>query len=297
MGKYSLVRFLKNIKFLLQYSLKEQETENIYKTLCYAEDLCRYDIMDPDDEGIKIPNVLPPEESLQLLLDNPKSFARFGDGEVMLIQGQSIAFQEYDERLAKIMLDAVRGEFPDLYVGINYNYFHTSRHMNEFNRKFYMTNAHKYRQFFLNNCSLEQTYIAAGFNQMYIISSDQDLTAYYAKIKMLFRDRDLVIFAGEGIFDDLDHDVFALARSKEYVWGPTRNAFSMYDELYEKALSYSKDKTLCFILGPASKALVCSLSKEGYMAWDIGHLAKDFDFFCKQHTKTPESISAFFAPD
>ncbi len=296
MGQYSLHRFLRNIKFLFCYSLQERETENMYKTLCFAEDLCRYDIMDPDDE-VRIPKILNPEDSLQLLLDSPKSFARFGDGEVSLMQGKSIPFQEYDERLAKIMRDAVQGKFADLYVGINYSYFHTSRHMNPHNRKFYLTAVHDFRQFFLDNCSMEQTYIAAGFNQMYMVSDDTDLSDYYAKIKELFRGRDLVIFAGEGIFDGMDYDVFELARSKEFVWGPKRNAFSVYDELYEIACSYSKDKTLCFILGPASKALVCSLTQQGYLAWDIGHLAKDYDCFCKKQVKTPEEIARFFAPD
>ena len=296
MGKYSLIRLLKNIKFLMTHSLKDRETELMYNTLCCAEDLCRYDVLDPDDT-VKIPHILTPEASLQLLLDNPKSFARFGDGEVSLIQGNSIAFQDYDPRLAQIMAEAISGKVPDLYVGINYNYFHTSRHMNEHNRRFYLTATHQYRQFLLENCSKDQTYIAAGFNQMYIMSDDQDLGAYYNKIKELFRDRDLVIFAGEGILDGLENDVFELARSKEYVAGPKRNAFSMYDELLEKARSYSKEKTLCFILGPASKALICDLTKDGYMAWDIGHMAKDYDFFCKQQAKTPEQINAFFAPD
>ena len=144
---------------------------------------------------------------------------------------------------------------------------------------------------------MDKTYIAAGFNQMYIVSDDQDLTDYYEKIKELFRNRDLVIFVGQGVLDSLDHDVFAYANSKEFVYGPSRNAFCMYDELYEKACSYDKNKTLCFILGPASKALVCSLAKEGYQAWDIGHLAKDYDYFCKKRAKTAQQVATFFAPD
>ena len=132
---------------------------------------------------------------------------------------------------------------------------------------------------------------------MYMVSDEQDLTDYYSKIKELFRNRDLVIFAGEGVLSSLDYDVFEYARSKEYVYGPSRNAFSQYDEIYEKACAYGKNKVLCFILGPASKALVCNLSKEGYLAWDIGHLAKDYDCFCKKQAKTAENVAAFFAPD
>lgn len=296
MARYSLRQFLRNIKFLFRYNLAEREVENQYQTLLYAEDLCRFDVLDPDDE-LKIPKILSPEQSLKLLLDKPKSFARFGDGEIALIKGESISFQEYDPALADAMQEILVSDCIDLYVGINYSYFHTSRHMNAFNRKFYMLNLKPTREFLLKNCNLDRTYIAAGFNQMYMCSDETDLDQYYADIKRLFIGRNLVIFAGEGIFDKLQHDVFELAASKEYVWGPSRNAFSQIDSLYQKAKGYGKDRTLCFILGPASKVLVYRLAQEGYTAWDIGHMAKDYDFFCRKQEKTNEQIISFYSPD
>ena len=296
MAAYSLRRLLSNIKYLMQVNLREQELENRFETLLYAEDLCRYDVLDPDDQ-VRIPQILSPESSLSLLLESPKSFARFGDGEVALIKGESISFQEYDPRLADEMKNILRNECDDLYVGINYGYFHTSRHMNLFNRRFYMMNIRTPRQFLLEHCSLERPYIAAGFNQMYMCTDDADLEEYYNRIKSMFAGRDLVIFAGEGIFYKLEHDVFDQARSKEYVWGPSRNSFAQYDLLLKKARSYGKDKTLCFILGPTSKVLVYHLAREGYMAWDIGHMAKDYDFFCRKTEKTDDQIAEFYAAD
>ena len=174
MAAYSLRRLLSNIKYLMQVNLREQELENRFETLLYAEDLCRYDVLDPDDQ-VRIPQILSPESSLSLLLESPKSFARFGDGEVALIKGESISFQEYDPRLADEMKNILRNECDDLYVGINYGYFHTSRHMNLFNRRFYMMNIRTPRQFLLEHCSLERPYIAAGFNQMYMCTDDADL--------------------------------------------------------------------------------------------------------------------------
>lgn len=296
MTKYSLLRFLRNIKFLMRYSLEEREIENKFQTLLCAEDMCRYEVLDPDDE-IAIPRILSPKKTLELLSEHPKSFARFGDGEVAIIRGESISFQEYEPRLADAMSEIISSDSNDLYVGINYSYFHTSRHMNLFNRRFYMLNVKPIRNFLLQNCNYNRTYIAAGFNQMYMTSENEDLEKYYSKIKRLFKDRDLVIFAGKGIFDSLDYDVFELATSKEYVWGPSRNAFSKYDDIYEKALTYGKDKTLCFVLGPTSKVLVYNLAKQGYMAWDIGHMAKDYDCFCRKQEKSKQHIIDFYSPD
>ena len=296
MSAYSIIRLLRNIKYLMKVDIREQALEDRFETLRYAEDLCRYDVLDPDDQ-VRIPQILTPEKSLELLLEKPKSFARFGDGEVALIKGESISFQQYDPRLAEEMLNILRNECDDLYVGINYSYFHTSRHMNLFSRRFYMMNIREARQFLLDHCSLERPYIAAGFNQMYMCTDNMDLDIYYKQIKSLFAGRDLVIFAGEGIFDKLEHDVFELANSKEYIWGPSRDSFAEYDRLLEKAKSYGKEKTLCFILGPTSKVLVYHLAKAGYTAWDIGHMAKDYDYFCRKSAKTDEEITKFYAAD
>ncbi len=296
MGKYSLIRFLKNMKFLLTYNLAEREKETQYQTLLYAEDLCRYDVLDPDDP-IVIPKILSPEKTLDLILEKPKSFARFGDGEVALIKGESISFQEYDKKLADAMLEILKSDSEDLYVGINYSYFHTSRYMNPFNRKFYMFHIQPARKFLLEHCNLDRTYIAAGFNQMYICSDNIDMESYYAKIKQMFQGRDLVIFAGEGVFDQLDYDLFELASGKEFVWGPNKNSFSQIEELYQKALSYDKSKTFCFVLGPTSKVLVYRLAKLGYLAWDIGHLPKDYDYFRKKYEKSDETVAKFYSSD
>ena len=62
MAGYSLRRFLRNIKFLLRYSLEEREIENRFQTLLYAEDMCRYEVLDPDDEVV-IPKILSPEKT------------------------------------------------------------------------------------------------------------------------------------------------------------------------------------------------------------------------------------------
>ncbi len=296
MSAYSIRKLLCNIKYLMQVRLREQMIEERFETLLCAEDLCRFDVLDPDD-NLQIPRIFSPQKSLDLLLEAPKSFARFGDGEIALINGESISFQEYDPRLAAEMLEILHNERKELYVGINYSYFHTSRHMNLFNRRFYMLNIRQARRFLLEHCNPETPYIAAGFNQMYMCSDDADLDAYYRKIQSLFAGRDLVIFAGQGILDKLEYDVFEQANSKEFVWGPSRNSFSEYDMLYEKARSFGKDKTLCFILGPTSKVLVYHLAQEGYLAWDIGHMAKDFDYFRKRSAKTDAQIAAFYAAD
>ena len=43
--------------------------------------------------------------------------------------------------------------------------------------------------------------------------------------------------------------------------------------------------------------LVRDLTKAGYLAWDIGHLAKDYNSYIKRAGRNREDIARFYAPD
>ena len=296
--KYSIITLLRNIKFLMSVHLKEYTRDKMYEMITLIEDYCKYEFLDEDNPYEKDTlEILDYEKTLDLLLMQPRSFCRFGDGEIDLINGKSIAFQNYDAKLADIMLTILKENNSDLYIGINYNYFHSTRGLSAYNRKFYMLNAKPYRDFLLKNCNRERIYIAAAFNQYYMFSEHLEYREYYFKIKFLFKNRKLIIFAGKDVFSDIKYDVFEMAESKEYIAEPNRNAFEKYEDILNNARGYTKDHVLCFILGPTSKALVYQLAKEGYLAWDIGHMAKDYDAFMRGIEKTAENTRSFYAPD
>ena len=284
-----------NIRYLMLYSLRERERTLLYDGLNRVEDIYKYEIKNGDvEETLDILNY---DQTIDLLLENPKSFCRFGDGEIDIIQGRNIAFQEYNSKLARELENILKSDKEELYIGINYNLFHSSKNFSEYTRKFYLIDVKKYRDYLLSVCKRKKTYIAAGFNQLYMCVENYDFSVYYGKILKLFEGRDIVIFCGKGILDHLQYDVFQKAKSVEYVYGDSMNAYKEYEKLLEKALQYPKEKTLCFILGPTSKVLVYELSQKGYCAWDIGHMAKDYDAYMQHKEKSDEEIINFFAPD
>ena len=293
--KKVLKNIIKNIIYFFKYSFEDREKETLYEALLRVEDIYKYEIMDNCDNQYGL-NVMSPESSLDVIINNPKSFCRFGDGEILIMQGQSIPFQKFEKELANKMYKILESNDDNLYVGINYNYFHSTKSLNEFNRKFYLLNSKKFREFLLNYCNSDKTYIAAGFNQMYMIYN-KNLDEYFRKLKLLFKDKDLIIFVGKGVLDGLQFDLFELAKTKEYIYGPSKNAYDHYDELLSEAKKYGKNHTICFILGPTSKALVYDLSKIGYIAWDIGHMAKDYNAYMLKTEKTISNIVDFYKPD
>ena len=55
------------------------------------------------------PTVLTSDETLRLILDNPKmSISRFGDGEFTLIIGKSVSFQDYNKELSKKLCEILK---------------------------------------------------------------------------------------------------------------------------------------------------------------------------------------------
>ena len=292
-----LKRIKNNIIFLCRYDLSnidDVENDLIYRAIRHTEDLMQTNMVFKQDDSI---NVLSGGESWEKILASPKSIVRIGDGELTLIAGKPIEFQKYDKRLADYLQHIWSDDRTDLYVGVEYDYFHGFHDAPEHIRRHNYLWAPEFKRTLMRHINPEREYITASFNQMYINYQSFDREKYLNDIRQLFHGRDMVVFAGKGILDGLTHNVFELASSCEYVWSLPRNAFDEFDALLEKARTYPKSKTLCFILGPTSKPLVYELSKDGYTAWDIGHLAKDYDHCLKNVPRDKDVVVRFFAPD
>jgi len=271
-----LKRFMKNLIFLCRNDLSRGEAgpEFIYRVIRHAEELEKAGMVFHEDDSFFIYN---DDDSWDLLLASPRSFVRIGDGELSIIDGKSIDFQNYDKRLADELIKILKSDRTDLYIGIDYQYFHGFDNVTECIRKHNYLWGAEYKRILVRYCNPERKYLSSSFNQLYVDYIDYDWDRYLRNITKLFQGRDLVVFAGKGIFDGFKYNLFDLANSCEYVWSLRKNAFKEFDTLLDRARAFSKDKVLCFVLGPTSKPLVSELSREGYVAWDLGHMPKDYD--------------------
>lgn len=246
----------------------------------------------------KKPIVLTPYETVEKLLKNPKSFCRFGDGEFALMSGRGIAFQKYDAQLALILWQIFNEISDDIYVGVPYQHFETPDNFNAWIQEFYFSSGKWIRSFLYQHLSKNRDmYIDTGFNQVYQTYREMNFADYYEKVKALFADKKITIIAGEGILEKLEYDIFEDAVERDYILAPSRDAFSKHEYILDKVLQKGKERIICVILGPCSKVLVYNLTKIGYLAWDIGHLAKDYNAYRKRVARTKENIASFYAPD
>ena len=248
--------------------------------------------------GFQKGKVLGPDETVRLLTDSPKSFCRFGDGEFVLMLGSGIGFQEYDPKLALALWEIFSTSNEDLYVGIPYQQFEIPDNFNPWIREFYYTSGQWIRRFLYKYLPKDrELYIDTGFNQVYQTYSYFNYGDYYKRVRSLFSGKKLTIISGRDILEKMEYDIFADAASVEYIYGPKQNAFGEYGHILEQAMQIEKERLICIILGPASKVLVRDLTKAGYTAWDIGHLAKDYNAWCKRLGRNREDIAKFYAAD
>ena len=290
------ITILKNIKYLLTKNLSDEKEHYEEKMLIAVDQYYRYSLLN-EKIIVKRPHIYDYRDSIKLLLTTPKSFCRFGDGELEIMMGNSIPFQRYDFRLAQYLFEIIKYPISNFYVGLPYDYFHSIDTLNKFSRKFIMLNGVKYREFILQYCDMERYYLDTGFTQKYINSDRINLEKHFDDVKKLFWDKDIVLFVGKDVLKKIQYNIFENVRSMKFIEVAAQNAFSDFDDILQYAGSFPKKYILCFILGPTAKPLIYELTKLKHTAWDIGHLVKDYNAFMTNIDKTPDNVEKFFQPD
>jgi len=241
-------------------------------------------------------NILNTEETLKLLEKEKISFLRYGDGEIAIMQGHSIPFQEYDEKLAKRLKKLLRANKEGLKIGIPYYYMYPVKNLTAFVSRF-AKGLSAQRRFLCKNCDKTITYIDTCITQVYQSYEKYDFKSYYQRMQELLKDREITIICGEGVLDRLEYKAFAVCKSVKFVTAPSMNAFAQYSALLKAALKTEKNRLVCIVLGPTAKVLAYDLYKYGYQAWDMGHYFKDYNAYMKKRPRTEAEIVQFYKPD
>lgn len=250
-------------------------------------------LTDQSKAGYWYPTVCSAEDTIELIINEGKSLARFGDGEFSAIAGRiRHRFQsEVDEKLGQRLRQVLEAEEPKLLIGIANNYGSLDAYTDQAKREIRRYLQRVVRREHLDLLKPGRTYYDAYVTRPYVMYADNRTdapAARFLKLKQIWEQRDIVIVEGKQTKAGQGNDLLDNAKSVECVLGPAENAFREYDEILQKCLCFDKDKLFLLALGPTATVLAYDLCKAGYQAIDIGHLDLEYEWFLRGEGKRVE---------
>lgn len=288
-----IVQLFKNLKYISKKDLRKNRLIEFS-----AEELLVNMLYYVPNSSVVRPNVLDGDQTIDVLCKTKKSLARFGDGEILIISGKDIPFQQYDEKLAKRMQEILLNNNSNLMVGINHWYFFPKYDptANELSRNFALFSMPQARKTLMGYLDLSRDYCDAGFTTIRNKKNVEN-DKFFKKIRTIWNKRDIVLVGCREAHQKMQYDLFDNASKENWIYVPNINAFSEYDTILRNVKKYSKDTIVILMAGPTSKVLAYDLSKAGYRALDLGHVAKSYDYYMRNVEFTSDIEKDFWKPD
>ena len=235
-------------------------------------------------EGFKIAS---PEETIDKLVNDNCSIARFGDGEFDMICGVGMKYQKYDEELAKRLKQVLDSKEKGLLIGINNVIdLEYSEKYNDFANNFWKGWLHDNKFKLLKLLSKNKQYYSSNITRFYIDYKDKSGVGEYVKnLRRIWDNKDVVIVEGEYSRLGVGNDLFDNMKSIQRIICPSENAFEIYNKILNEILKVDKNKIIMLALGPAATVLAYDLYKAGYTAIDIGHVDIEYEWFLRKATE------------
>ena len=233
-------------------------------------------LAEPEERQISVLSI---DQSLDYLLEKAASVIRFGDGEMDLIAGRSIPYQDFDPELSarlREMMSMKSDEhmmicLPDVFRGLERYSIDA--------QNFWKAHLQHHLADYLENCRAPW-YGSTFISRPYIDLEDKTPSAgYFAKLKKLWQDKDLLIVEGLTSRSGVGNDLFDGARSIKRIICPSRNAYSKLEAIKQAVREHADNRLILTMLGPTAKVLVYDLVQEGYRALDIGHIDSEYEWF------------------
>jgi glycosyltransferase family protein len=232
-------------------------------------------------------NILSSEDTLDEIIKKNCSISRFGDGEIKLIFGQRIGFQEVNKKLAYKLKKVLKSKRKGLLIGINIPYNNSYLNKFTYSAKIYYNNWIKRRKLQLFTLfNMNRKYYSSFITRFYMDIKDKSkIHDYIKKLKLIWDKKDILIIEGEKSRLGIGNDLFNNSKSIKRILCPAVNAFNVYDKILSQARKIDKSILILLALGPTSTVLAYDLHKLGYQVIDVGHIDIEYEWFLKNATK------------
>ena len=267
--KYSeMVSSVKNVQYLIN--------NGYFTKKLFVDSLMKLNSNEDNELNIKVLGIL---DTLNYIMAHNSSVARFGDGEMDIITGHSIPYQDYDENLANELKEIIRSESNESLVICLSDVFERLDRYNQSAVDFWKQHLNNNYVHYKSLCKAPW-YGSTFISRPYMDLVDKSLSnMYFKNIKNLWDERDILIVEGVNSRSSVGNDLFDNANSVERIICPSKNAYSKIDEIELLIEKHAENKLVLLILGPTAKVLAKRLSIKKFQAIDMGHIDSEYEWF------------------
>lgn len=227
------------------------------------------------------------DETIDELLHTQKSMVRFGDGEIVMIKGVDLMLQKAAPEIGEGLAGILKYEYDDLMVTIP-GIFDTLSDHRKASRQFWKDHLLFCRKTYETYCNPDRIYGTTFVSRCYYYPSDRSRCAvWFAKIKKIWENRDIVIVEGTKTHNGVGNDLLGTAKSVERIICPPKDAYAALPRIMEACEQYGRDRLFLLSVGVAAKFLALDLFRKGYRVLDIGNMDLEYEWFVRQ---TPDKI-------
>lgn len=223
-------------------------------------------------------------KSIDYLLKNDCSLARYGDGELNIMMGGDIHFQEYDGRLSERLIKIiVSSDNPYLEIGVPLA-INTVKGYRKEVQEFWNMNMDTGRMHWIRYCGRKRTFLNASLTRCYIDYEDKSKSrVWFKSLTELWEGKDILIVEGENSQLGVNNSLFSNANHINRIICPAENAWSIYEDIRLAVLDNAKEYDLILAsLGPTATVLADDVSSKGFRIVDIGHLNLEYSKFIEE---------------
>ena len=262
-------------------------SEHPERMLADLQKLINNEILGKQLDSIQVKGI---DETLDYIIENKSSLVRFGDGEINMLAGHSIPYQDYDEELVSIMRDIIGQESREELVVCLPDAFTDRFRFTSWAIPFWKDHMDHYMDFYRELCS-DSWYGSTFVSRPYIDFEDKSQAkAQFEKLKSIWKNRDLLIVEGVTSRSGVGNDLFDEANSINRIICPSHSAFSRVHEIEQEIEKHATGRLILCMLGPTAKVLAYHLSRKGYQVLDIGHIDSEYEWM-KMGAKTKVKFS------
>lgn len=267
--KYSeMASNVKNVQYLIN--------NGYFTKKLFVDSLMKLNSNEDNELNIKVLGIL---DTLNYIMAHNSSVARFGDGEMDIITGHSIPYQDYDENLANELKEIISSESNESLVICLSDVFERLDRYNQEAVDFWKQHLNNNYVHYKSLCKAPW-YGSTFISRPYMDLVDKSLSnMYFKNIKNLWDKRDILIVEGVNSRSGVGNDLFDNANSVERIICPSKNAYSKIDEIESLIERHAENKLVLLILGPTAKVLAKRLSIKKFQAIDMGHIDSEYEWF------------------